>query len=380
MTDTLRLILTGGGTGGHVYPALAVTEAAAGGTGARPTEFRFIGSPDGMERGIIERAGLPYAAVEAGAIRGRSPLAAGRGILRMVRGVGQARAIFSSYRPHAVLATGGFVCVPVVVAARLAGIPAIIYLPDLRPGWAVRFLARIASSVAVSFDEVAPHVSARRVVSTGYPVRPELLRWNAATARAALGLPTAEPILLVLGGSRGAQSINEAILADLPRLLERAVLIHACGAAHYAVLDRRRRVLSEDLQARYHLFPYLDQELAPAMAAATIVVARAGASVLGELPAVGAPGVLVPYPHAGAHQSLNARFLQDHGAAIVVADAEARQGALARAILGLLDDPERLQQLSANVRALARPDAAAQLLKLLSETAERRLSGGEVTA
>lgn len=372
MSETLRLVLTGGGTGGHVYPALAVTEAARIDPTSPPVEFRYVGSPDGMERGLVEPTGIPYEVVAAGAIRGRSPLTALRGFLRMAQGVSQARALFARYHPHAVLATGGFVGVPVVVAARLAGIPAVIYLPDLRPGWAVRFLARIATAVAVSFEEVVPHVAARRVVVTGYPVRPGLSGWSRPVARAALGLPTDDPVLLVLGGSRGSQSINEAILADLPSLLGRAAMIHASGAAHFAVLDRRRRALPDQLGARYHLFPYLDRELAPAMAAATLVVARSGASVLGELPAVGAPGVLVPYPYAGAHQTMNANFLKERNAAIVVDDALARQGTLSAAILDLLDDPGRLQELSANARALAQPDAANRLFALLCDAAERR--------
>ncbi|HEX5416503.1 MAG TPA: undecaprenyldiphospho-muramoylpentapeptide beta-N-acetylglucosaminyltransferase [Chloroflexota bacterium] len=368
MRDGLRIVLTGGGTGGHVYPALAAARAGRSDASGR-LDFLYVGSPDGLEEGIVHGAGLTFETVDAGAIRGRTPLAAARSVLRMARGVQQARAMLARYRPHAVLATGGFVCVPVMIAARLAGVPGIVYLPDLRPGWAVRFLSRIATAVAVSFDEVTPHIHARRVVVTGYPVRPELLDWTRDRARAALDLPGGQPVVLVLGGSRGAQAINEAILADLPRLLESAVVVHASGAQHFAVLARRRQTLPENLQARYRLHPYLDKELAPAMVAADLVVSRSGASVLGELPAAGVPGVLVPYPYAGAHQYLNANYLADRHAAVIVDDADARAGALATTILDLIADRPRLAELARNTAALARPDAARRLFELVRDSA-----------
>ena len=160
-----------------------------------------------------------------------------------------------------------------MIAARLSGVPGIVYLPDLRPGWAVRFLSRLATAVAVSFDDVVPHIHAQQVVVTELPGAagaPHLVpRSGSRGARP----PDHEPVVLVLGGSRGAKTINEAILADLPRLLEGAIVIHASGAQHYAVLERRRRTLPENVQARYHLHPYLDKELAPSMAAANLVVA-----------------------------------------------------------------------------------------------------------
>lgn len=372
MSDGMRIVLTGGGTGGHVYPALAAARAGLADTAPGNLDFLYVGSPDGLEEAIVHGAGVTFETVEAGAVRGRSPIAAARSVVRMARGVRQARSLIERYRPHVVLATGGFVCVPVMVAARLAGVPAIVYLPDLRPGWAVRFLSRIATAVAVSFDEVVPHIHARQVVVTGYPVRPELLDWSRSLARATIGLPDDEPVVLVLGGSRGAKTINEAILADLPRLLESAIVIHASGAQHYTVLDRRRRALPEALQARYHLHPYLDKELAPAMAAANLVVSRSGASVLGELPAVGVPGVLVPYPYAGAHQYLNANYLASRNAAVVVDDADARAGALATTILDLIADPNRLAELAKNSAALARPDAARRLFELVRDSAGPR--------
>lgn len=369
MSDQLRVLLAGGGTGGHVYPSLAVVASARDATDSS-AEFRYAGSSNGLERPIVERAGLPFQSVDAGAVRGRSAVAAAVGLVRCLRGVSQSREVIRRFQPHAVLATGGFVCVPVVLAARLSGVPTVVYLPDLRPGWAVRLLARVATAVGVSFEEVRPYVPSRRVVVTGYPVRPELMSWTRAEARKSLGIPEDASVTLVIGGSRGARTLNQAVGRDLRPLLERSWVIHASGAPHFAALDVERARLPGALRERYLLYPYLEAELAPAMVAATLVIARSGASVLGELPAVGAPSVLVPGPFAGAHQRLNADFLARRGAAVVVDDQAAQHGALVTEALVLLADPPKVEEMARRARGLARPDAARALFRLVAEVAE----------
>jgi UDP-N-acetylglucosamine--N-acetylmuramyl-(pentapeptide) pyrophosphoryl-undecaprenol N-acetylglucosamine transferase len=359
MKPGLRILLTGGGTGGHVYPALSVVAASA--RAGEVADYLWIGTVEGMERGIVERAGLPFEPVTAGAIRGRSVTAAVISLLSTLRGTHQALSIIRRWQADVVLATGGFVCVPVVLAAKLAHIPRVIYLPDLRPGWAVRFLARIASAVAVSFDEVCPFIPTRKTYVTGYPVRPEIFDWTPEQGRLVLGVTDGAPVTLVLGGSRGAQSINDAIFQNLESLLEKTWIVHAAGVNNVAGIEKRRAALPPLLQQRYRLYPYLNEELVPALVSATVVVARSGASVLGELPAVGAPGILVPYPHAGGHQRLNASFLAERGAA--------RNGALATAILDLLADNVRRDRMATAVRRLARPAAALDLFHLIGEVA-----------
>ncbi len=376
--ERLRIVLAGGGTGGHVYPALAVVASAAEADENAPAEFLWVGTDDGLERGIVERHGLPFQAIDAAAIRGRSPVAAAGSVIHLARGTAQAMALLNRFRPNAVLATGGFVCVPVVLAARLVGVPSVVYLPDLRPGWAVRFLARFATAVAVSFDEVVPFIPARDIRVTGYPVRPDLFGWTQVAARARLGLSPTEPIVLVLGGSRGARSINSAIAGDIERLVRVAQVIHVTGQPNVAEIEATRDRLWPADQERYRVYPYLDADLAPSLAAATLVIARSGASVLGELPAVGAAAILVPYPHAGAHQRLNADFLAQRGAAVVVDDAAAQTGDLGQAVLDLLGDQARLSGLAAASRQLARPDAARNLYHLLGKLAfeQRELRAG----
>jgi UDP-N-acetylglucosamine--N-acetylmuramyl-(pentapeptide) pyrophosphoryl-undecaprenol N-acetylglucosamine transferase len=365
LTTRLRVLLSGGGTGGHVYPALTVVAAAQ--AAGRDLDFRYVGTSNGLERAIVGATPLVFDSIDAGAFRGRSPIAALSSLGHNLRGAVQAFRLIRHYRPDVILATGGFVCVPVVLAARALGVPTVVYLPDLRPGWAIRFLARFATAVAVSFEDVVPYVSASRVVVTGYPVRAELGSWSLTVARESLRIPADEPIVLVLGGSRGARSINDAMVAGATEVTSRAHVIHATGPTNFDSVSEKIGQLPAVVRERYRLYPYLNSELAPALAAASVVVARAGASVLGELPRVGAPGVLIPGTFAGGHQGINAAFLADRGAAIVVADDDLPRGGLLRVLLDLLDHPDRLRTMSERSRLLAYPRAALDLCDLVEE-------------
>jgi UDP-N-acetylglucosamine--N-acetylmuramyl-(pentapeptide) pyrophosphoryl-undecaprenol N-acetylglucosamine transferase len=212
-------------------------------------------------------------------------------------------------------------------------------------------------------------------VVTGYPVRAELLTAHKDTARATLNLRPDLSVLLVFGGSRGAHSINQALLAALPQLLPICQVVHISGQLDWpAVGETGTRIAAEAAakdgrtDLRYHPYPYLHDEMVSALAAADLVVARAGASVLGEFPAVGLPSILVPYPYAGQHQDANAAYLADRGAALVVPDGEL-VSRLAPAILGLFTEPERLDAMAAATRALARPEAAAAIAQELRQLA-----------
>ena len=184
----MRLLLTGGGTAGHVYPALATVEALRELTVKSPPELLYVGSRGGMEKDIVGRAGLSYSDVVATGLRGKSPLALARGVVKLLVGLGQALGIVGRYRPDAVLATGGYVCVPVVLAAWVRRVPVLIYLPDVEPGLAIRFLSRFATRIAVTSEDSRRFFAARKVVTTGYPVRPEIRSVDRGGARQTLGL------------------------------------------------------------------------------------------------------------------------------------------------------------------------------------------------
>ncbi len=318
--------------------------------------FCYVGEAGGIEDQLAARAGIPFKAIATGQVRGRGLVAAGRSLLRMMRGAAQCRAVIRDFRPHVTFVTGGYVAAPAVWASWRAGVPVLIYLPDLTPGQAIRLTSRLAARVAVSFPEVARYFPGKAVV-TGYPVRQALLRADKAAARQALGLSDQDPVLLVFGGSRGARSINRALTAALPLLLARCQVVHVSGQLDWPWVQEMAGRLPDELRGRYHPYAYLHDEMVQALAAADLVVARAGASTLGEFPVCGLPSILVPYPFAGQHQEANAAYLARRGAALIIRDAELGQQ-LAPAALHLLDAPEERRAMAQAAAQLARPDAA----------------------
>jgi UDP-N-acetylglucosamine--N-acetylmuramyl-(pentapeptide) pyrophosphoryl-undecaprenol N-acetylglucosamine transferase len=270
--------------------------------------------------------------------------------------------------PQVVLSTGGYAGFPVALAARSRGVPVAVYLPDLYPGWAVRAIARLARKVAVTAIESLHRLPAAKTVVTGYPVRDEFWHVNRAGGRKRLGLDPEEKVLFVTGASSGAHSINKAVASDLPGLLELCEVVHLCGRSDEAWLTEIRDGLPRDLRARYHLHGYMHDDTPWAMAAADLALCRSGASTMGELPAVGLPAILVPYPYAGGHQKLNARYLERNGAAVVLDDGDL-DGMLP--LVGeVLHDEARLRTMRDAARRLARPDAARRIARILLELAD----------
>jgi UDP-N-acetylglucosamine--N-acetylmuramyl-(pentapeptide) pyrophosphoryl-undecaprenol N-acetylglucosamine transferase len=367
-SGALRLLVSGGGTAGHVYPALAVLASWEESATPAP-HVQWVGTPRGMERDIIAERGLPYHAVLAGPLRGKSVPATVVGLLRTLAGVVQALALVLRERPHAVLTTGGYASVPVALAAWLLRRPVVVFLPDVRPGLAVRVQARVAARVAASFEEACAHLPRRKTVVTGYPVRPALLEADRDAARKRLGVEGDLPVLLLYGGSLGARTLNYGVAAVLPELLERCHFLHVSGHLDHEELARRTADLPPALADRYHLHAFLGDKLVDAMAAADLCVARAGASTLAELPAVGLPAVVVPGPFSD--QEANAEFLESRGAAVTLSNEAAQAGALGGLVLDLLADPEARQRMAAASRELARPDAAERLIEKIVEAARR---------
>jgi len=366
----MKVIFSGGGTGGHVYPALAVATALAQELGdSEALDALYIGTAAGIEKELVTRAGLPFRAVAAGAIRGRSPWALAASVVKLARGVPQARAAIAQFQPQAILTTGGYASVPMAVAARTSRrLPLVVYLPDVRPGWAVRLMARLSQRVAVSTDRSLPYLPVAKTVVTGYPIRPSFWQTDKTEARHRLAIDAQDRVLLITGATHGAHTLNRMVADHLPRLLELCQIIHLSGHSDEPRLDRLRRDLPDRLRPRYHLYGYMHEELPWAMATADLALMRAGASVMGELPAIGLPAILVPYPYAGGHQLFNARFMADAGAALVVEDS--KLNGLLPLIGELLADEPRRATMAEAARRLARPDAATNIARLLLEVAK----------
>jgi UDP-N-acetylglucosamine--N-acetylmuramyl-(pentapeptide) pyrophosphoryl-undecaprenol N-acetylglucosamine transferase len=341
------------------------------------THILYVGSVGGMEEDIVaQESALPFRAIKAAALRGRGPVALARNVLTLQQGVTQARGLLRELQPAAILGTGGYVCVPLFVAARMVGVPTMIYLPDIVPGLAIRFLSRIATRVACSFEPSLRYLPRHKTVVTGYPLRSEVGHLDRDESRAVFGLGSDLPVLLVYGGSRGSRSINRAIERLMKPLLEICQMIHVCGReGDEAFLAEAASQLPAVLRERYHLHPYLTGTMPAALTAADVAVCRAGASTLAELPAVGLPAVLVPYPYV--HQDENAEYMTKHGAAVTVADdamlgtGPETESPLFVAVRRLLTDQTARIEMAHRSRQLARPDAAERIAAELMRLARR---------
>lgn len=356
----MRIWIAGGGTGGHVYPGLAVVQALRA---AGDPEITYVGGRGGIEEQLAAREGLPFVGIPAGGVHGLAPRVAAQNVWRLIRGWRVACQLGRSARPLALFATGGYASVPVALAAWALRVPILVYLPDIEPGLAVRFIARLAARVAVTVEDSGEYFASRKVVVTGYPVRAEFEDLDREEAREALGLAADEPVLLVMGGSRGARSLNRALGNVLEQVLDMAQVVHLSGELDWPWVSRRREELPERLKGRYHAAPYL-HEMGYALAAADLAVCRAGASTLGEMPFFGLPAILVPYPYAWRYQRVNADWLANRGAAVTLED-ERLEGELLPMLRQLLTDRKRLTQMGDRAQALSRPDAAARLAKTL---------------
>jgi undecaprenyldiphospho-muramoylpentapeptide beta-N-acetylglucosaminyltransferase len=359
-------LITAGGTGGHVYPALAVAQwlLTKDEGGERKDEnslqpsavILWVGATGGMEAELVGREGLPFRAVAGAGLHGMGWRTLPN-LARLALGFGQALGIVGRFRPQALLVTGGYVAVPVALAAWLRRVPGLVYLPDIEPGLAVRLLSRLAKRVAVTAEASRAYLPAGKVIVTGYPVRAGLGEGTREAARLALGLEPERQTLLVFGGSRGARSLNRALIAGLSDLLAHYQVIHVTGTLDWPEVSAARAALPEGERGRYHAYAYLHEEMGAALRAADLAVARAGASALGELPLVGLPAVLVPYPYAWRYQKVNADYLAERGAAIRLNDEDLAAG-LVPLVRELLGDRERLAAMRRAMQALARPQAA----------------------
>ena len=321
----MRILIAAGGTGGHVYPALAVAQSLR--ERAPDTEFRWLGGHRGLESTICPPEGYE---VELLTLRSLRTVDLSRHTvldpLRLVASYPQALAKLARRRPDAVFTTGGYLAIPVVAAAASLRIPSVMWEGNLVAGRSVRATARLANVLAVSFAETCAQLPGRCFV-TGTPIRSFAGR-DRASARAALGLDADTPVLLVFGGSQAVRRLNRAVAEALPRLVEKAYVVHLTGEPAYAEALKRRESLPAERRSRYRPYPFLRTEMADALLASDLLVGRAGSSTLAEASAVGLPMVVVPYPHASAHQIANARALAAAGAARIVPDEEFDAAAL----------------------------------------------------
>lgn len=371
----MRLLIAGGGTGGHIYPALAVARSLREASERRgePLELTWLGGHRGLEGKLVPAAGIRLRRLALRSLRTVDlNVHAVLDPLRLAASVPQAAAILAQLRPAAIFTTGGYAAVPTLLAAAPLRIPALLWEGNVIPGRAVRVTARLADALAVSFEPTCEALAAsgKPCYVTGTPIR-DTREIDREAARAQLGIPAGARLMLVFGGSQAVRRFNAAVAEALPRLVERVHVIHVTGDEGYAAALSGRQALPDELRDRYRPHPFLRDEMLPALAAADLVVGRAGSSTLAEAAALGLPIVVVPYPHAAGHQRANARALVEAGAARLV-DDEAFDAAALLDAATLLEDAETHVRMSAAARSLGKPGAADAVAELVRALAERR--------
>ncbi len=368
----MKVLICAGGTGGGIYPALTAASALQK-IGLSQNDFLWIGTRGEMEEKLVPRAGLKLEMIGGGAIVGVPLTVKILNGMKLIWSIGTASRLIHHFQPDVMFMTGGYMAVPVTVAAQRQRVPICIYLPDVEPGSSVRFSLRFAQKIGCTLADSRAFIPEEKMVVTGYPLRPDLraaTQLSKAEALAQFNLQPGRKTLFVFGGSRGARNINRPLMRILPELLAQFQVIHISGTFTWPEVEAAAATLPDDLRVWYRPFPYLHEKMGAAFRAADLVVTRAGASILGESPAFGLPAVLVPALHWGwLYQKVNADFLTERGAAVQLTDEQLPEKLLP-AILGLLDDPDRLAQMSAAAKALDKPDAAANLARMIVNVAQ----------
>jgi UDP-N-acetylglucosamine--N-acetylmuramyl-(pentapeptide) pyrophosphoryl-undecaprenol N-acetylglucosamine transferase len=368
----MRLLIAGGGTGGHIYPALAVARSLH----ARPdaAELSWVGGHRGLEAGLVPAAGIPFRRL---ALRSLRSVGLDAHVvldpLRLGASVPQATAILLRERPQAIFTTGGYVAIPVLLAAAPLGIPVVLWDGNVIPGRSVRATARLADVLTVSFaatcEALGAAAAGRPCYVTGTPIR-DLSGVDRAVARSKLGIAADDRVLLIFGGSQAVRRFNTAVAQALPRLVERVVVLHVTGEDGYATALAGREALPEGVRGRYRPYPFLREDMLAALASADLVVGRAGSSTLAEVTALGLPIVVVPYPHAAGHQRANARQVVEAGAGRLIDDADFDATALLAAAT-LLEDAAAHAAMAQAARSLGRPGAADAVADVVLAVARR---------
>jgi undecaprenyldiphospho-muramoylpentapeptide beta-N-acetylglucosaminyltransferase len=372
----MRLLVCAGGTGGGIYPALATVNYIQ--QENQPEDaFLWVGVRGEMEEELIPRAGLPLATIHSTPLAGLPLTTQLRSLGKLAHNVWLARGIMRQFAPDVVLVTGGYMSVPVAMAAKLLGVPTIAFVPDVEPGAALKLIGRWVTKVAATVEDTAVYFPPHQTITTGYPVRAELQAASQQSREQALQtfqLSDNRPTLFVFGGSRGAQSINRALMTALPHLLEQIQVIHVSGQLTWAEVQAFAATLPVSQKPFYRPYPYLHEEMGAAFRSADLIVARAGASMLAEGPLFGTPAILVPYPHAWRYQKINADYLAERGAAIRLND-ELLATELLPTVEALLmsEDKSRRQAMGQAAEGLGLNTAvgAPHLAQLLRQTARR---------
>lgn len=371
----MRLVVTGGGTGGHIYPALAIAKEMM--ALLPQAKVLYIGTKAGMESTIVPREGLDFETVRSSGVMGKSAPVALKGLANAAMGISDAISVLRRFRPDVVVGTGGYASGPVMMAARILRIPRAIQEQNAVPGKTNLWLSRFSARTFAAWDysvKFFPYPS--RVVVTGNPVRGVIREAHREEDRRFFGLPAAGPVALLLGGSRGAKTLALAGIEIARRLPAESAMLFITGSEYYQMTKKALGAQAEvgidgARTGNIILRPYV-HDMAKAYGACNLVIGRAGGMTLSEITAIGLPAVIVPSPNvAGNHQEYNARALEEAGAALIVRESGEAAKGVAEAALGLLLDTKRQEVMAAAARRIGKPSAAREICKMLVEIARK---------
>lgn len=371
----MRVVLTGGGTGGHIYPALAVARQIQ--QQEPDSELLYIGSKRGLEKQLVKQEGIPFEAIEITGFKRSLSWDNVKTVYRFGKGVRRAKRLLRDFRPDAVIGTGGYVSGPVVYAAAKLRIPVVLHEQNVIPGLTNKFLSRYANIVAVSFPESKNNFPrAKSVQYTGNPRASQVVSADAARGLESLGMNIGreEKLIVIVGGSGGAKAINDCMVEMVPLVADdinglRFLLI--TGQAYFEdTMSRIAHVLPE-LPSHIRIVPYIDN-MPEVMAATSIIVCRSGASSIAEITALGIPSIQIPSPNVtNNHQEANARWLEKEGAAKVILESQLSGHTLYETIQQIAFDPIRYEHMAKMAKRLGKPDAALQVYHIMRQLADQ---------
>src|SRR6266700_1189108 len=374
----MKILVSGGGTGGHIYPALAV---ATQHRKEYRAEILYLGSDDGLETELAPAAGFPFTVIKAGKLRRYISWQTFTGIARVPVGMAEAVNIVRKFRPDVVFTSGGYVAVPAGLAARLNGVPFLMHQQDVPPNLSNKLLAPLATRISVAFADSLTYFPLHKTLQLGNPVRQEILdirQVSPQEARRQLGLNPDIPVLLVTGGSQVARHLNQVVGQGLAELLPYCQILQISGKLLFAetqqLSEQSMAHLDADIQQRYRLVAYMNEEMPAALQAAELVLCRSGAATLSELAVLGKPSMLVPLPPAigSSPQEANAAMFGRKQAAEVIRDADLKPGMLVERVKSIIASSTLLQTMTEVTRSFAEPDATQKIVAEVLNLTKRK--------
>ena len=358
----MKVIMTGGGTGGHIYPAVAIADEIR--RRVPDAEIIFVGTERGMEKDIVPKAGYPIRFITVSGLDRKNPVKLVKTLKDLSKGIHEARRILYEFRPDLVIGTGGYVCGPVMKCAAEMGIPTYIHEQNAFPGLTNKLLSRGADRVFVAFDEAAAYFKTRKPpVTVGNPVRKAFAETDREAARASLGVGPDEFMVLSFGGSLGAKKINDEMLAVTRKLKDRKGLriFFVTGRRYYRVITEN----TDQNDGRVRYLEYID-DMPKYLNACDLAVTRSGALTVSEITACGRASIMIPSPYVtNNHQYFNAKVVADRGGSILIEEKELEEGVLAEIIEELMADPERVRKMEAASKQLGTISAADTICSMI---------------